>query len=507
MLFNFKRSEYVWLFLILLVGLGLRLSQLDMESLWTDEAFSVHHAGLENVEEVVLAVSKTEAAPAGYYLLLHYWMKLFGDEVFTVRLLSVFLSAFAPIILFLLIRLFANSNVALLGSFFMATSMLQIEYAQEARMYGLFTFLSLCLVYCFTRWFLAVQNKNKDCNLWIWLYGLSALVCFWVNYITAFLILGLTFLLIFTPKVWVKTWKSWVIANIVIVGIFLLPARYTILVLLSQFKLLNTGLALSLIAKGVPEFLAQLGLFFFTMPALSFVLLGIFLAKREIRNILLKVDHYFFLIMMGIGTFYLYVSVYPLIISGIPVIRVPITNSYFLIRHSFYLVPLWYIYLAYKVDQYYFDIKRSRKVLAIFCFMLIILFSSSALYLYYTQPTKAQWQEAVQFIAEHDTMGKPLILLDKGGFSNEFLLKYYYPDSFSLLKLTWSEEKREYHQLSEGAVLEALQGRTEFWLVLSRNPNTGDLYREVLDRHYQRDISRDFYQIEVYYYTLSSAQK
>ncbi len=494
-----KKSEYIWLLLIVVVGLGLRLYQLDTESFWTDEAFSVHHAKLESAQEVVSAVSITEAAPAGYYLLLHYWIKIFGDDMFIVRLLSVFFSAAAPIVLFFIIRLFANSRVALLGSFFMATSMLQIEYAQEARMYGLFTFVSLCIVYFFARWFWSDKKNN---SLWMWCYGLSALVGFWVNYMTAFLVLGLTLVLLFSSEKWKKQWKTWLMMNVGVIFLFLLPAPYTLKVMLSQFASLNTGLEATLISKGVPAFLAQLGLFFFTLPALLFALLaGLFLAKAEIKSALLKVDNYFFLVMLTVGTFYLYVSLKPLIISSIPVIRVPITNSYFLIRHSFYLVPLWYVYLAYKIDQYFFDAKRRQKVLAVFCFVLILFFSSSALFLYYSLPTKAQWSEAAVFISERDATGKPLILLDKGGFSNEFLLKYYLKRPFSLLKLTWSEKGREFHQLSDEAVLRALESSKDgFWLVLSRNPATGTYYHDLLNQHYQQDIQQEFYQIEVYHY-------
>jgi len=486
--FTLKSNRtFYWLLLgIILLGLFLRLHQLDTESFWTDEAFSVTRAQQPSPELVITAVSQTEAAPPGYYLLLHYWMQAGGNTVFVIRLLSVVFSVLSIIMLWKVVRLLFNIRIALLASLFMATAMLQIEYAQEARLYTLFTLLSLGSAYFFARWY--KYERRTD----LWWYGLFTLLAMYVNYLAAFLILGFTFM-VFSRKELLQTfWKPWIVTHSII-GLFCLPL---VPVLLSQFRILNTGLSDSLINKGLPAVLANLGLFFFLLPLLGFTLLAaIIISQKKVRNIVLWLDTYFFVLVLVMGFLYLYLARNPFIISGIPFIRVPLTNSYFLVRHSFFLVPLWYVYLGYKIDQWW---SGKRKYLTAFVFLLILFFSFSALWVYYAQSTKAQWQEVTVYISER-SITEPLILLDKGGYSNEFLLRYYYPGNFSLLKLTWSESRRNLRQMTDSEVLEGLSGYDEFWLILAKNND--ERYKELLDQQYYRDDATYFYGVEVYRYT------
>src|SRR3989338_7584694 len=105
-----KIKTFLLLFLIVVLGFGLRWYDLGNESLWNDEAFSVHHALVGSVSEVVKNVTMTEGAPPGYYILLHYWITLFGTSEVAVRLLSVLLGVFSIVVLF--------SNIYVTGSIF-----------------------------------------------------------------------------------------------------------------------------------------------------------------------------------------------------------------------------------------------------------------------------------------------------------------------------------------------------------------------------------------------------
>lgn len=473
--------------LILLLGTLLRLYNLDTESFWTDEAFSVIHAQQPSVALVVAGVAQTEAAPPGYYLLLHYWMQLFGNTVFMIRLLSVIFSMLAVVMLFLLVRLLLNTNTALLASLLMSVTMLQIEYAQEARLYTLFTFLSLVSTYFFVRWY-----KNRD-NHFLWGYCFFMLLAIYINYMAIFLVLGYTFILFSQKTFFTQYWKIWSFSHAVIglLGLPLLP------ILFSQFQVLNGGLPETLMSKGLPALLANLGLFFFLLPIFGFTILAaMVISQKKVRNIFAGLDNHFFLFILVVGLLYLYLSRHNLIIYGTPLIRVPLTNSYFLIRHSFFLVPLWYVYLGHNVNQLY---SQKKKLIAAFVLLLVLFFSLSSLLVYYTQPTKAQWPEATALISS-SSPGKPLILLDKGGTSNGFLLRYYYPGNFTLLRLTWSAGWRDLQQMSEAQVLDRLRGKDEFWLVLARNND--DNYKELLDRHYRIDRAQEYYGVAVYHYTI-----
>ena len=79
---------------ILLVALLLRVFQLDAESLWLDEATSVY-IGNQDLVQVAGDLSLRNFHAPLYVLLLHYWMQLFGDSEFSVRLPSVLFGVFS----------------------------------------------------------------------------------------------------------------------------------------------------------------------------------------------------------------------------------------------------------------------------------------------------------------------------------------------------------------------------------------------------------------------------
>src|SRR3989344_3020123 len=143
-----KKEVVLVLSVLLLIALGLLVYDLAAEGLWNDEAFSVHHAAEVSTTLVMQNVAETEAAPFGYYVLLHYFGWIFGYGDFSMRFLSVIFSVLSILILYLIgTRLRLSIPETLLACALMATSMLQGLYAQEVRLYSLFTFLIMLCVY------------------------------------------------------------------------------------------------------------------------------------------------------------------------------------------------------------------------------------------------------------------------------------------------------------------------------------------------------------------------
>jgi len=86
-------GKLIILLAILLMGLFLRIYDLSNESLWLDEGFSIRFANLSLYQIFFLP----ETNPPLYYIILHWWINLFGDSEFSVRFPSVifgFLSIF-----------------------------------------------------------------------------------------------------------------------------------------------------------------------------------------------------------------------------------------------------------------------------------------------------------------------------------------------------------------------------------------------------------------------------
>jgi len=493
------------LVLIIVLGLALRLYNLDTESLWIDESFSVQHAAKGTVFNVIDGVKETEAAPPGYYVFLHSWIQWFGDSADSVRFPSVIFGTLAILVLFLLVSKLYGFGTALLASLFLSTSMLQVLYSQEARIYSLFTLLTLFTVYFFIE-IIQREKAGKKCLMWYWLYGISLLASIYTNYLgILFWFMGAVLfplfifwkrkdLILLKKVIW--NWCALHLA-VLVLSLPLFPIAK------SQYALLHFGLAEILVARGLPSWLAHMGLWFFILPLLaifSFLLLLFFIDRRrkEAAPERKRLKEIFFLALLALsGLFYVYLVINPLQLFGVTLLPTPLTNSYFLIRHSFFLAPLLYIYLARKIIAL-----PSRRVL-LFVILVILIINSFSLSWYYAQPTKAEWKEAVHFISSSESGNAALVLLDSGGMANTFLLDYYSDGKFRIIPLTWADRAkvgRKLEQLSSAQVLEIVQGKKEVWLVLSRNQETEDKYKEILDTFFTNDLYKEFYQIKSYRY-------
>jgi 4-amino-4-deoxy-L-arabinose transferase-like glycosyltransferase len=460
------------LVLIIIGGAILRGIDLGKESLWTDEAFSLSHAQQDTLPQLITAVEGREAAPPGYYLTLHYWIPLFGSSAAAIRLLSVLFSILSLVTLFFITKEIKNTKTALLATSFMAITMLEIVYAQEARLYALFGFLSLLSAFLFIK----ILKKNKI--RYYTAYGIVSVLALYTNYLMPFLFVLYTFAIILFNKHRNKELiRQWVYTH-AFIGIAALPLIPT---LAAQLSGRNAGLSATLIAKGLPPFLAQLGLGFFALPSLFLIIIvaaGLFL-KDTIKNIHFNKNIFLMTVILAAGV-YLYGSFFPL--KPLPQ---PLTHSYFVIRHSFFLMPVIYICIARKVTTLSF--KKAASIIAI-----ILVINTAALVGYYNTPTKPQWKEATSIIPLHTT-----ILLDNGGVSNTFLLNYY-TKSNTVIPL--SQVTRVTTDAMQTDTLSMITLNTEeFWLIEAKPRERGH-YPEILDKQFKRETV-EFYGITVHHYT------
>ncbi|MCB1257555.1 MAG: glycosyltransferase family 39 protein [Microthrixaceae bacterium] len=129
---------------------GVALRFWPRSGLWLDEALSVNIAALP-FSDMVEAL-RHDGHPPLYYLMLHYWMGLFGDSDWAVRALSgVFSTASIPLAYVAGRRLATRRPSARLGSHrvglitaaVVATMPYAIRYGAETRMYSLVMLLVL----------------------------------------------------------------------------------------------------------------------------------------------------------------------------------------------------------------------------------------------------------------------------------------------------------------------------------------------------------------------------
>ncbi len=135
-----RSSRYVWvLAAAVVVAALLRVYCLSRESLWIDETFSVNAAG----GSVADAMRAERISPPLYYVLLHFWVGVFGTTEAGARSLSVVLSVVAIVLTYFLGKRLYDAKAGVIAACFMAVSNFHIYFAQEARQYALLLVLLL----------------------------------------------------------------------------------------------------------------------------------------------------------------------------------------------------------------------------------------------------------------------------------------------------------------------------------------------------------------------------
>lgn len=190
-----------------LLGLALAGGLASRQGLWVDEIFSLGLASGHSLEHrddladpdygdfelpasprrageyasytspqggagrVARAVLFSDTNPPAYYLLLHYWLRLFGAGDWALRgfSLACFLACFYP--LWLLGRRLAGRRAAVLACAFFALSPLAQYYAGEGRMYSLLWLEALWLAEWSQRW--ARRFSFERTLAWCGLAGLG----------------------------------------------------------------------------------------------------------------------------------------------------------------------------------------------------------------------------------------------------------------------------------------------------------------------------------------------
>ncbi len=144
---------------VLAVAAAARVSGLGDKALWYDEAISLWFAQ-RDLATLWWDTANFDFHTPFYYALLHYWVQLFGDGEIALRSLSAALSFFSVPLVYALGRLLLGPAPAAFGALVFAITMMQVWFAQEARMYALMTFSAALALYGAAR-VMADQRRRR----------------------------------------------------------------------------------------------------------------------------------------------------------------------------------------------------------------------------------------------------------------------------------------------------------------------------------------------------------
>ncbi|MEM7330877.1 MAG: glycosyltransferase family 39 protein [Chloroflexota bacterium] len=191
--------------IILLLGFWLRIWHIDAFSFWSDEGLTPLRSGysvidiLRNVILIQGHVTK-DTHPAFFYLTIHFTRQLFGETDFAFRYPSVLFSTLLIALLYRFGKKLASPKLGLVIAFFMAINPLHIWYANEARMYAIYSLLVAAASYLLWRaisitdasgpsiFELIRQRKFPLFYRYLVGYGLLAGLSLYTNYTAVFLI-------------------------------------------------------------------------------------------------------------------------------------------------------------------------------------------------------------------------------------------------------------------------------------------------------------------------------
>lgn len=135
------KNPVIFLCGLIIINLFIRLFQISDSSIWQDEAYTITES-LKSVPQIIKD-SSVDQNPPLYFILIHFWVKIFGISEFGVRSFSVFFNALATIALFLFAKKHFNAATAVIASILFSFSKLQIYFSLEARSYELVAFLTI----------------------------------------------------------------------------------------------------------------------------------------------------------------------------------------------------------------------------------------------------------------------------------------------------------------------------------------------------------------------------
>ncbi len=168
---------------ILLVGLVLRGWEWTARGIWFDEAFTWRLVSFPFPEMMERAAR--DNSPPLYYVVLSFWIELFGDSLGSMRALSALCGLGAVLGMYLFVReALGGWGIALFVAALTATSAFQVRYSAEIRPYALGGALA-----ALTSWALARTNRASTASARDWAaYGLLALAFAYTHYYALFVL-------------------------------------------------------------------------------------------------------------------------------------------------------------------------------------------------------------------------------------------------------------------------------------------------------------------------------
>ena len=472
-MYHWMRRNSTVLLLMLLIGVGsfLRFYNLGTESIWLDEAASIRCSSADIVS-IIHNAGPTQNHPPLYFIILHFWMKLFGSTEVATRSLSTIFGIISLVPMFQVGKILFNKRVGLISCFLLAISSYHVYYSQEVRSYSLLLLLSL-LSYLFFIKILKKENYRYYlcyfvANLllgYTHIYGILIiasqvffLFLFWSTYrqqrVKLLSVVGTT-IIAFIPLVFIVGGS---VVNIYESGFWIKePQLVDILITLKEFTVFKTGITLLFYTFLILAFYGLFtiwrveGAFYWRRPVESFNNLVWNVRLKSIEEKILLLSWLFFTII-------------------VPFIASKFLTPIYLTRYMIGASPAFYLLVARGMSN--INLKRYFYTVLLF----IIVLSSLGLQHYYINDVKPQWREVAAHI-QANSNDHDVIVFCVDYIQNPF--DYYYTGDLKETGVNKSLTTRQIDALLENATCD----NDRLWLVLAHGGKYSQVNSCLVERY------------------------
>lgn len=469
------------LILILILSFSLRVFLLDFESLWLDEGSSIRFAKLGVAE--IFKSTQTDAHPPLYYLLLHFWIKIFGDSDFSIRFPSVIFGFLAVLAVYKFCFEFWSKEVALMSSPLMGISTFQVFYSQEARMYSLLCLLSILSFF----YFMKILKEGRF-KFYI-LYSVVNVFLVYTHLYSFFVLFAHMVYVIFAER---KKLKGFVL-SFIFVFMFYIP-RF--LIVLNQAKNVLLSGEFWLPRPGFLDLLKTLAQFAgatYPMPRddMGNVILWRFIAEYLSAGVLLvMMIGLAFLSVFKFGKFHHDKSkVYAVLLLWffspilIPFILSQFMTPFYFTRYAIASSVALYVLVSIGLENFNSDLKT--RLLGLMIFLSVV-----NLAWYYGKTNKEQWREVVKFI-EAEAGDEDLVIASKYVF-------YHYVKKKELDTFEFPDVGETERREIIGKLRSLMPKYKRIWLVSSHSPELEELIVKILSNSMKITLRKKFLGVDVF---------
>jgi|GEM_PF-1922249 len=230
---NILKNPLFILTIILVIGLVLRLLEINRTSFWYDEAFTGDVIKM-SWKDMFAVIAADKVHPPLFYILSRLWASVFGFTQDSLRGLSIFFGLDTLVLgYFVGKNLFDKKRFPIVGlviSLAIAISPFFIAYSNEARSYSFLAFIALGLGFAIVKWLDSKEKLEKRKYLIISLIlGISLCATHYLQivFIIAMVCAVLIYRFVFTEKGLNKKglWITLGVIGLAILGILFLPIK------------------------------------------------------------------------------------------------------------------------------------------------------------------------------------------------------------------------------------------------------------------------------------------